>query len=121
MTPTELAGVYRRYIDCLNARDWPRLAEFVRVDAVHNGRSLGLSGYRAMLEHDVAAIPDLRFNIARLVCEAPYVAAILRFDCHPQGEFLGLPVHGRRVVFAENVFYEVRDGRIAEVWSVLDK
>jgi predicted ester cyclase len=30
-------------------------------------------------------------------------------------------MNGRRVVFAENVFYQFRDERIAEVWSVVDK
>ncbi|TIR46278.1 MAG: ester cyclase, partial [Mesorhizobium sp.] len=32
-----------------------------------------------------------------------------------------LAVNGRRVTFAENVFYEIQDGRIREVWSVIDK
>ena len=35
--------------------------------------------------------------------------------------FLGLPINGKRVVFAENVFYQFRSERIAEVWSVIDK
>jgi predicted ester cyclase len=30
-------------------------------------------------------------------------------------------VNGKRVNFAENVFYQFRDERIAEVWSVIDK
>ncbi len=34
---------------------------------------------------------------------------------------MGLPVNGRRVVFSENVFHEILDGRIAGVWSVIDK
>jgi predicted ester cyclase len=45
----------------------------------------------------------------------------LHFDCSPAGEFLGLPVNGKQVVFTENVFYEFRDGKIVEVWSIVDK
>ncbi len=93
----------------------------VQEDAGHNGRRLGLAGYRAMLENDVAEIPDLRFEIELLVCDPPQVASRLRFDCTPKGIFLGLPVNGRRLGFAENVFYAYRDGKIAEVWSILDK
>ena len=74
-----------------------------------------------MLERDFEEIPDLQFNIELLVCEPPLVASRLRFDCRPKGLFLGLPVNGKRVVFAENVFYQFRDGKIAEVWSVVDK
>jgi predicted ester cyclase len=118
---TALSDVYRAYIDCLNARDWSRLGQFVHEDAIHNGRPLGLSGYRAMLEQDVRDIPDLRFHMDLLVCDPPQVATRLLFDCTPQGTFLGLPVDGRRVAFAEHVIYRFRDDRIAEVWSILDK
>jgi predicted ester cyclase len=121
MSKDALAGTYRAYIACLNAQDWPKLGRFVQEDAAHNGRRFGLAGYRAMLEKDFQEIPDLHFNIDLLIADPPMVAARLRFDCTPKGEFLGLPVNGRRVTFTENVFYEFRDGRIVEVWSVIDK
>lgn len=121
MTDQGLAGFYRDYIACLNRRDWPALGGFVADDVRHNGCALGLAGYRAMLEQDVRDIPDLRFDIAMLVCEANHIASRLWFDCTPTGSFLGLPINGRRIQFAENVFYEIRAGKIAEVWSVLDK
>ncbi|HWL21860.1 MAG TPA: ester cyclase, partial [Bradyrhizobium sp.] len=56
-----------------------------------------------------------------LVSDAPYVASRLGFNCTPKGRFLGLDVNGKRVSFAENVFYEFREARIAQVWSVIDK
>jgi predicted ester cyclase len=121
MTEAALSTRYRAYIACLNRQDWAGLQEFVRDDVRHNGRALGLAGYRAMLERDFAEIPDLRFNIELLVTEPPLVASRLRFDCTPKGLFLGLPVNGKRVVFAENVFYKFRRGKIDEVWSVIDK
>ncbi len=121
MTGAALADLYRAYIACLNQQDWPNLHRFVADDARHNGRPLGLAGYRAMLDRDFEAIPDLRFNIELLVCEPPRVASRLSFDCRPKGLFLGLPVDGRRVVFAENVFYRFAAEKITEVWSVVDK
>ncbi|MFB2550961.1 ester cyclase [Ensifer soli] len=121
MDAQTLAARYRAYIDCLNRRDWDGLAAHVDPAVSRNGETLGLNGYRAMLEADVRAIPDLSFEIALLVAEPPMVASRLAFDCRPQGLFLGLPVDGRRVRFYENVFYAFRDGRIAEVWSVIDR
>lgn len=121
MTEAALADLYRAYLDCLNRRDWDHLGAFVADEARHNGRPLGLAGYRAMLEGDFEEIPDLEFNIELLVCEPPHVAARLRFDCRPKGVFLDLPVNGRRVVFTENVFYRFEAERIAEVWSAVDK
>lgn len=121
MTRTGLADIYRAYIACLNRQDWPELGRFVQEDAIHNGRPIGLAGYVAMLEGDFEAIPDLRFTIEMLIADPPRIASRLRFDCSPKGTFLGLPVDGRRVSFGENVFYAFRDGKIAEVWSVIDK
>jgi len=115
------AELYRAYIACLNRQDWPELGRFVDDKVEHNGRRLGLCGYRDMLIGDFAAIPDLRFRIDLLVCEPPHVAARLMFDCTPKGAFLGQNVDGRKVSFAENVFYKFEGSKIAAVWSVIDK
>lgn len=116
-----LPEIYRAYIDCLNRQDWARLGQFVDDSVVHNGRLFGLSGYRGMLEKDFDDIPDLRFNIQMVIADPPYIASRLAFDCAPRGMFLGLPVNGRTVSFTENVFYEFRQGKIVQVWSVIDK
>ncbi|MGL9618158.1 ester cyclase [Bradyrhizobium sp. U531] len=121
MTRDDLADIYRAYIACLNRQDWPTLGRFVHDEVVHNGRPLGLPGYRAMLEQDFRDIPDLRFDIALLIADPPRIAARLQFDCSPAGMFLGLAVNGRRVSFCENVIYEFDDGRIRQVWSIIDK
>ncbi|PTE08647.1 ester cyclase [Mesorhizobium helmanticense] len=121
MTGTTLADIYRDYIACLNKQDWPRLGQFVDDDAIHNGRRLGLSGYRQMLERDFDDIPDLYFNVRMLIADPPYIASRIDFDCSPKANFLGLPLNGKRVSFSENVIYEFRDGKIVQVWSVVDK
>lgn len=121
MTKAGLPDIYRGYIDCLNEQAWPNLGRFVGDDVHYNGERIGLSGYRAMLERDFRAIPDLFFDIRLLVCEPPHVASRLRFDCTPTGSLFGIPVNGRRVTFTENVFYAFREERIETVWSVIDK
>ncbi|OHV82984.1 ester cyclase [Rhizobium sp. LCM 4573] len=118
---TSLCDQYRAYIGCLNGQNWNELGTYVASDVQHNGRDFGLAGYRHMLINDFEQIPDLFFKIGILTCEPPFVAARLEFDCSPKGAFLGLPVNGRRISFAENVFYQFRDKRIASVWSIIDK
>jgi predicted ester cyclase len=121
MTNVEVRTAYHAYIACLNERDWARLGQFVDDDVVHNGRPLGLDGYRALLEDNCRQIPDLHFEIERLIADPPFLASRLRFDVTPTADFLGLPVNGRRVTFCENVFYEFQEGRVRQVWSVIDK
>jgi predicted ester cyclase len=121
VTRAELSDIYRGYIACLNKQDWPNLGQFVHEDVRYNDKRVGLSGYREMLERDFRAIPDLYFDIRLLVSEPPRIASRLHFDCTPIGELFGLPVNGKKVQFAENVFYAFLDGRIETVWSIIDK
>ncbi|WP_210013731.1 ester cyclase [Neorhizobium galegae] len=116
-----LQEFYEAYIDCLNRQDWDELGRYVAEDVKHNGRPIRLSGYRLMLIKDFEDIPDLYFVIDRLACDPPLIAARLMFDCSPKGDFLGLPINGRRISFAENVFYEVTGDRIVDVFSAIDK
>ncbi len=121
MMKTDLSDLYREYIACLNRQDWPKLGQFVHDEASHNGKRIGLSGYRAMLERDFREIPDLHFDIELLISDPPHIASRLHFDCTSRGRFLGLPVNGQSVSFSENVFYEFRQERIWNVWAVIDK
>ena len=120
MTRGTLVDSYRSYIECLNLQDWANLGAFVHDKVRHNGRLLGLAGYRDMLEGDFRAIPDLRYEIRLLLADPPWIASRLHFDCTPAGVLFDLPVNGRRVRFDENVFYEYADGKIENVWSIID-
>ena len=121
MIETDLSDIYRDYIACLNKQDWPKLEWFVLDEVYYNGQRIGISGYREMLKRDFYEVPDLYFNIHLLISDPPYIASRLRFDCTPKGRFLGLDVNGKRVSFAENVFYEFRREKIEQVWSAIDK
>jgi predicted ester cyclase len=121
VTKDDLADIYRDYIACLNRQDWPNLGQFVHDDVHYNGERIGLSGYRGMLEKNFREIPDLYFAIDLLMSEPPRIASRLNFDCTPTGLLFGLSVNGKRISFAENVFYEFLDKRIVKVWSIIDK
>jgi predicted ester cyclase len=116
----ELERTYRRYIDALNERRFD-LREFVHDHLIYNGNSITRLQYAAMLEEDVRAVPDLHYDIDLLVVGEQDIGCRLWFECHPRAEFLGVAVAGRPVSFAEHVFYQVREGRIEQVWSLLDK
>ncbi|TIO55761.1 MAG: ester cyclase, partial [Mesorhizobium sp.] len=58
MSHDDLASLYKGYIACLNEQDWDNLGQFVGEEVQYNGETVGLSGYRRMLEGDFQAIPD---------------------------------------------------------------
>jgi predicted ester cyclase len=121
MPEARLADLYRAYIDCLNSQDWKNLGTYVGQHVRYNGQVVGLDGYRQAREAEFRAIPDLYFDVQILIADDTTVASRLNFDISPQGTFLGLPVNGRRISFSENVFYEFADGKIVDVWSIVDK
>lgn len=116
-----LDDIYSSCLDCLNRQAFDELGTFVDDTVEHNGRPLGLSGYRDMLVNDFADIPDLWFEARILVSDATRIAARLLFDCTPKAAFMGLPVNGRQIRFCEHVFYEFGHNKIRRVWSVIDK
>jgi predicted ester cyclase len=121
MSESDLLAVYHDYLACLNDRRWGKLGEFVADRLVYNGKHMRLNDYRAMLEADVHAIPDLQFRPELLLADDHVVSCRLFFECNPRHAFLGFEPTGGQVSFSEHVFYRFQNRRIVEVWSVIDK
>ena len=115
-----LEPIYRSYIAMLNDRRFSDLDRFVHDELTYNGETWSREKYEELLSDSVRRIPDLHYDIALLVTGPDHVACRLWFDCTPVGDFLGVDVEGRRVLFAEHVFYRFRAGRIEQVWSLID-
>lgn len=116
-----LADLYRGYIACLNTRNWEGLASYVSETVCYNDQLVGLEGYRQAREDEFRTIDGLYFDVQLVVADKHTVASRLAFNISPHGEFLGLPVNGRRISFFENVFYEFDENKITRVWSIVDK
>jgi predicted ester cyclase len=116
----DLADRYRAYLACLNERRFHDLPEFVHEPVVHNDRTLRIAEFQDLLRRDAAEIPDVHYEIERLVVHGDQVACRIRFDCTPAASFRGIPATGRSISFVEHVFYRYEDGRIAQMWSLID-
>lgn len=121
MTEAEFETHYRRYISYLNGRRVDELGEFVHEELTYNGEPMTRLDYQNLIARSIAAIPDLYFDVRLIVISGDQVACRLMFECTPQSEFLGLQPNGKSIAFSEHVFYRFRDGKIDEVWSLLDK
>lgn len=121
MNESVLLTVYRDYLTCLNERQWGELGTFAADRLSYNGKDMTLDDYRAMLQSDVHAIPDLQFRPELLLADEHVVSCRLLFQCTPQHRFLGFEPTGEQFTFAEHVFYRFENRRIVEVWSLIDK
>jgi steroid delta-isomerase-like uncharacterized protein len=117
MTNDELAAFYRRYNACCNEHRIEDLGEFVARDVAIDGTDRGLDAYAAELRAVVRAFPDYRWDLRRLVVDAPWIAAHFTDTGTHREEFRGVPATGRTVTVPEFAFYRVDAGRIAEVWG----
>jgi predicted ester cyclase len=117
MTNNELAALYRRYNACCNQHRFEDLAEFVALDVAIDGTARGLDAYAAELRGVVQACPDYRWELRRLVVDAPWIAAHFTDTGTHREAFLGVQATGRSVAVAEFAFYRVDAGRIVEVWG----
>ena len=121
MIRTDLYDIYWSYIACLNNQNCPNLEQFVHDEVYYNDQRIGISGYRDMLERDFIEIPDLHFDVQLLISDPPYIASRIGFNCTPKRKFLDPPVNEKRVAFTEDVFYELHEKKVRQVWSVIDK
>jgi predicted ester cyclase len=120
MMSEQLEEIYRDYIATLNGRRFDDLDRFVHDRLTYNGEEWTRDQYKVLLAGDLQRIPDLHYEIKLLVVSSDHVACRLWFDCTPQQVFLGIDAGGRRVSFAEHVFYRFRANRIENVWSLID-
>lgn len=118
---TDTKSIYLLYINALNARSVESLPRFVHEQLSYNGTLITCRAYQDMLLRDIRTFPDLHFTVDMLVVEENTVACRLVFDCTPVQTFLGFKPSGKKVRFSENVFYKLREGRIYEVWSIIDQ
>jgi steroid delta-isomerase-like uncharacterized protein len=116
-----LESHYRAYLAALNERRLDDLVHFVRDELTYNGETMTRRQYQDLIAGDIAATPDLFFDADIVVATDDRVACRIVFDCTPRDRFLGFTPNGNRLHFAEHVFYRFRDGRIAEVSSLIDR
>ncbi len=120
MTPDEMRALYRGYVEVANTRDFDRLHEFVADVVTQNGVPSTRDAVAASLRAHTDAVPDLHWEVQDLVVEGNRIAARLRDTGTPRAVWHGLEPTGASVAFDEVAFYEVRDGRIAATWYLMD-
>ncbi|TDD11653.1 ester cyclase [Nonomuraea diastatica] len=64
--------------------------------------------------------PDMRVEVEDVIAEGDKVVSRNTVTGTHQGEFRGLPPTGRSVAYNEIFIFRFADGRIAEIWGVVD-
>ena len=66
------------------------------------------------------AFPDLHITTDMLVAEGDKVTKVWTANCTHKGELMGIKATGKKVVVKGIEVFRLADGKIAEIWSIMD-
>jgi steroid delta-isomerase-like uncharacterized protein len=121
-------AAFARFDDAVNSRDEQVIAkvidEFVDPDVVfHAPVPAGLTGeqaFRQVWTVLLRAFPDLHVANEDVIAEDDKVVIRNTVTGTHQGEYRGVPPTGKSVAYNEIFILRFADGKIAEVWGVVD-
>ncbi|KAI8211378.1 hypothetical protein K4K54_000058 [Colletotrichum sp. SAR 10_86] len=119
----DLKELYKAYITSINEKTMERDFEsFCQPELEHNGRRLTITEYIPLISDSQDAIQNLHFHVEELFVDedTQQIAARLEFTGTPVREWGGAKPNGNSVRFHENVMYQLHEGKIARVWSVIE-
>ena len=114
-----LVRVMYEYVDrgSLDYIDKYLMADF----QFHNsGVAMDLATYREAMSALFIAFSEVRHEMHFMVAEGNMVAVVMTAHLTHTGEFLGIAPSGRTVTAPVNAVFRVQNGKLAEVWSVID-
>lgn len=113
------------YLDYLNTiyveRKVDQLDRFFAPEIIAHpvppGMAPGLPGVKSVVQAWVEAFTDLRFTVDGFVYENGMMAPRITMSGTQIGAFLGLPASGRRFEIVDQPHYQLRDGKVVEIWD----
>ena len=85
------------------------------------GKTLDRRGYEERVNYSRHAFPDLAFTVHEAISAGDRVAVRWSAEGTHAGDLRGLAATGKRLQFAGQTIYEVRNGQIAGHWQVVDR
>ncbi|MYK88869.1 MAG: ester cyclase, partial [Acidobacteria bacterium] len=98
------------------------LTEDVTVRGALGRHAAGHAAFADYLELVRGAFPDFEQTIDQIVVDGVGGSAFVRLRCRGthRGPLSGLPATGRRVDYEGAARFEIREGRIADIWILGD-
>lgn len=119
--PADPREFYRRYLTLLNGRDLDELGTLFHDRVTLNGRPVGRDEVMTAMRYTATeAVPDLAWAVQDVVVAGDRLAARLIDTGTPVKEWLGIRPTGGSFEVDEAAFYRLRDGRIEDMWFVVD-
>lgn len=112
--------------DVWNSHNPDALTRYFAPDArVHSMRpghiaGAGLDYLKVRAQALLSAFPDIKFVVEDVIQQDERVAARVTLEGTHRGEFAGIPATGKRMKVYDFATYRVVEGKITDVWSLID-
>jgi steroid delta-isomerase-like uncharacterized protein len=120
MSTEQNKALVRKFEALINARDLDTALTLFSPDFVDHtppiGLPPGIEGVRAFFMMQFAAFPDQRITSLDMIAEADKVVHRMNGEGTHQGDFMGIPPTGKRVMWSFIDIWRVEDGKLAEHW-----
>jgi steroid delta-isomerase-like uncharacterized protein len=121
-------ATFSRFHEATNSGDTERISkmidEIVEPDVLfHAPLPTGATGAQALKQVWpvlLRAFPDLHIAVEDVIAEGDKVVARQTVTGTHQGEYMGVPPTGKSVTYNEIFILRFANGRIAEIWGVVD-
>lgn len=117
-------SLLERWFAAGDAGDFGSFGDFLHPDVVvHAPMGLSTEGPEAEKEvwrDALRAMPDIRHDIQEVISDGSTIAARAIVTGTLKGDFAGIAANGRSFKVDQGLFAKVRDGKIVEVWEIVD-
>lgn len=125
MPPKENKAVIRRaYEEIWNERNVELVDNLVTEDFLNHAappdRQRGHQGLKDVVRMLEGAFPDFRYKVEDVIAEGEKVAVRDVFTGTHQGDFMGIPATGNRVIMEAIHIYRFSGDKLAEHWVARD-
>lgn len=118
---------YARYTEEVwNSHNPDALAKYFASDArVHSMTpgsiaGIGLDYLKERAQSLLNAFPDIHFVIEDVVEQGDILAARVTLEGTQRADFAGVPATGKRMKVYDFAMYRIVEGKITDVWSLID-
>jgi steroid delta-isomerase-like uncharacterized protein len=118
------AAIHRHVEELFNKGDLSKVNEIIADNYIchlTDGTDLkGIEGFNQIIAMTRNAFPDIHYTIEDMVAEGDCVAVRYSAQGTQSGNLMGIPPTGKRITWAEAVFYRLKDGKEVEVYVYED-
>jgi steroid delta-isomerase-like uncharacterized protein len=126
MSAEQNIATIKKSVQAQNNRDFSVFTSLVTPDFVRHELAYMFGGQKGQQELDDLlqtinkVLPDFRNEIVDMFATEDRGAAHFSLTGTHKGEILGIPPTGKSVIFHAITLYRFEEGKIAEVWPLID-